>query len=276
MTDKRDLIYMAACAAEKAAAAIMKIYNEGLNSVSYKNDRSPLTQADMDAHKVINECLSITGLPVLSEEGRAIPYEERKNWKEFWLVDPLDGTKEFINRNGEFTVNIALMSDNIPVGGVIVVPVWNKIYFAMQGYGAYMMNVSNLSSLHGFTEMTMRATKLEHSVANEHFTIVASRSHINDDTITFIEMMEQHFGKADYISRGSSLKFCILAEGNADVYPRFGRTMEWDTAAGHAIAMESGCDITLSDMKSPLQYNKEDLANENFIVWRKDFIRKFQ
>jgi 3'(2'), 5'-bisphosphate nucleotidase len=276
MTNQKDLIYLAACAAEKAAAAIMKVYVEGLHSVSYKNDRSPLTQADMDANRVITEMLSKTGIPVLSEEGRSIPFEERKNWKAYWLVDPLDGTKEFINRNGEFTVNIALMLNNRPAGGVIVVPVWKKMYFALQGSGAYMLNNKEAVSLNGYHDMMSEAVCLGNGGDNEHLTIVASRSHINDETITFIEMMEQHFGKADYISRGSSLKFCILAEGKADIYPRFGKTMEWDTAAGHAIAMEAGCEITLADMKSPLLYNKEDLANGNFIVWRKDFIRRFQ
>lgn len=276
MHSDQELIYMAVVAAEKASSAMMKIYEEGLHSISYKEDHSPLTQADMESNRVINEGLITTGIPVLSEEGRNIPFTERCEWKRYWLVDPLDGTKEFISRNGEFTVNIALIEEGSPIGGVICVPAWNRTYFALKGQGAYLFNGKLSDDCSHLDAMMRKAKKLDGTSQNENFTIVASRSHINDETLNFIEMMEQHFGKADYISRGSSLKFCKLAEGKADVYPRFGRTMEWDTAAGHAIALEAGCEITHTDMKSTLKYNKEDLANPHFIVWRRDFVGRFQ
>ncbi len=274
--DHKEMMFVAVNAALKASDAIMKIYEEGLNSVSYKEDKSPLTKADMESNRIIGEMLANTGIPLLSEEGRNIPLSERKNWKEYWLVDPLDGTKEFISRNGEFTVNIALIKDNKPFGGVIHVPVWKRLYFSLEGFGAYMYSGEDAAKYSNLTEMAADSVKLDSQPKKENFTIVASRSHMNDDTQNFIEMMEQHFGKADLISRGSSLKFCKLAEGKADIYPRFGRTMEWDTAAGHAIAVEAGCEITQTDMKSPLLYNKKDLANPNFIVWRKGFIEEFK
>jgi 3'(2'), 5'-bisphosphate nucleotidase len=274
--DHKEMMFVAVNAALKASEAIMKIYEEGLKSVSYKDDRSPLTKADLESNRIISESLAGTGIQILSEEGRHIPLVERKNWKEYWLVDPLDGTKEFISRNGEFTVNIALMKENRPFGGVIHVTVWKRLYFSLKGFGSFMFSGENIAEYGNLTDLAQASVKLEGQAQKDNFTIVASRSHMNEDTQNFIEMIEQHFGQADLISRGSSLKFCKLAEGKADIYPRFGRTMEWDTAAGHAIAEESGCEITQTDMKSSLTYNKQDLANPDFIVWRKGFIEEFQ
>jgi len=253
-------------AAIKAGHEILKIYNdpEADFSVERKADNSPLTVADKASHHVINQLLKTTGLPVLSEEGRDITYEERKNWETFWMVDPLDGTKEFIKRNGEFTVNIALISNNQPVLGVIYVPVTNILYVGDIQQGAWKQEKTPVDA--SFQTVKNGGTKLPLDIQTSGYTIVGSRSHANDETQEYIEQKKKEHPQIDIISKGSSLKICMVAEGIANEYPRFGPTMEWDTAAGHAIANASGKKLWLTSLEKELSYNKKDLLNPFFIV----------
>lgn len=265
MQDK--LLYSAIDAALQAGKAILEIYkNENIES-ELKADQSPLTIADKNAHNEIIRILKSTEIPVLSEEGRNIPFNERKNWEYFWLVDPLDGTKEFINRNGDFTVNIALIKKNEPVLGVVYVPVIGTIYFADNGAGAFRLEDCNKLTIEEIVKSSQSIPVFNN---RQSFIIVASRSHMNDETKMYIQKLEKTKGKVELASRGSSLKICMVAEGSADVYPRFGPTMEWDTAAGHAVAVEAGCVFLQGDEKTPLCYNKENLLNPFFVVSRKN------
>jgi 3'(2'), 5'-bisphosphate nucleotidase len=204
---------------------------------------------------------------VLSEEGRNIAYDDRKNWKAFWLVDPLDGTKEFVKRNDEFTVNIALIRENRPVMGVILVPVSRVLYFAAQSCGAYMtiLQEEHLASL---DHLILQSKSLPFKTNKQAFTVVASRSHMSQETLEYIEGLKNKYASLDFVSVGSSLKLCLLAEGRADVYPRFGPTMEWDTAAGHAILEVSGGTVYIAGTEDPVRYNKADLLNPWFIASR--------
>ncbi len=254
----------------KAGEEILKIYNNKDFDIKLKSDDSPLTTADKNAHKIIVENLSKTNIPILSEEGKSIPFEERFKWNQYWLVDPLDGTKEFIKRNGEFTVNIALIEKDTPVLGVIYVPVTKDLYFGALDIGSYKaINQDSESVASDLNNLKQSSFKLPFSIDNDHYTVVGSRSHMNQETEDFIAKLKSEHGEIDFISKGSSLKICMVAEGLANIYPRFAPTMEWDTGAGHAIALNSGCTVTQSDEKSPVVYNKEDLLNPWFIVKRK-------
>lgn len=256
-------------AAVSAGHEILKIYHTGDFEVKMKSDNSPLTIADQRAHEIIVDQLAKTNIPILSEEGKSILYEERSMWNQYWLVDPLDGTKEFIKRNGEFTVNIALIEKETPVLGVVYVPVTKDLYFSTKDLGAFKsINIDSETELENIQSLLQTSFKLPFFFENEQFTVVASRSHMNKDTEEFIEKLKSKYGDVDFISRGSSLKICMVAEGIADIYPRFAPTMEWDTAAGHAIALYSGCTITCQDEKTPIRYNKKDLLNSWFIVKR--------
>ncbi len=251
----------------EAGKAIQEVYHSPDFDIQVKKDKSPLTKADRKAHEIIVSGLGQTGIPILSEEGKHLEYAERKKWGRFWLVDPLDGTKEFIKKNGEFTVNIALVEDGTPVMGIIYAPVLNTLYFAMKGEGAYKLELQDYhDKVFSYEALRKRAQKLPVKQERKQYTVVASRSHMSDETMEFIEKLKKEHGELDFISRGSSLKLCMVAEGKADVYPRFGPTMEWDTGAGHAIALESGCQVTLDDGVSNLQYNKENLLNPYFLV----------
>jgi 3'(2'), 5'-bisphosphate nucleotidase len=253
-------------AAIKAGREILKIYNdpEVDFSVERKADNSPLTIADKASHQVISQLLKTIGLPVLSEEGRDITYEERKNWETFWMVDPLDGTKEFIKRNGEFTVNIALISKNKPVFGVIYVPVSKVLYVGEIQQGAWKLEETPENAT--FETVKNAGTRMPVDAQKPGYTIVGSRSHANDETREYIEERKKEHAQIDIISKGSSLKICMVAEGFADEYPRFGPTMEWDTAAGHAIAKASGKKLWLTNFEKELTYNKKNLLNPHFIV----------
>ena len=253
-------------AAINAGNEILKIYNDPSSdfSVEKKADNSPLTIADKASHRVIDSQLKNTGLPVLSEEGRDIPYEERKNWQQFWMVDPLDGTKEFIKQNGEFTVNIALIKNTKPVAGIIYVPVTRTLYFGDVKTGAWKLE--NAEGDITLKDLVNRGHKLPQINQPRNFTIVGSRSHANAETKTYIENRKKEHEKIDIIPKGSSLKICMVAEGLADEYPRFGPTMEWDTAAGHAIANAAGKKLWQTDLKNELTYNEENLLNPFFIV----------
>ena len=234
--------------------------------VERKADNSPLTIADRRANEVITRMLQQTPYPVLSEEGKQLPYAERAGWKELWIVDPLDGTKEFIKRNGEFTVNIAWVREGVPVVGVIYVPVKHDLYFAAEGLGAFKLaDVTEAGAL-SLQALTERAVRLPVEEKRDTFVVVASRSHCTPETEAYIERMRQEHAQVELRSSGSSLKICLVAEGKADVYPRFAPTMEWDTAAGHAIVRAVGGEIWQADRHEPLRYNKEDLLNPWFIV----------
>lgn len=238
--------------ARQAGKAILSIYQNRDLGVTFKPDVSPLTRADLASHRLIVEGLRKIEplLPILSEESEALPYEKRKAWDLFWLVDPLDGTKEFISRNGEFTVNIALISRNIPVAGVIHSPVLGLTYYACQGEGAFRQKAGQLPS-----------RIVVDSCSEGRLKIVASRSHRGPTLDRFL----QRVGDYECISMGSSLKFCLVADGSAYLYPRLGTTMEWDTAAGQCIVEEAGGKVeTLSGAR--LGYNKPDLRNPHFVV----------
>lgn len=222
--------------------------------IERKADNSPLTRADKAAHARIMTFLEPTGIPVLSEEGAHLPYSIRRQWQRLWIVDPLDGTKEFIKRNGEFTVNIALAENGSPVMGVIYVPVKQQLYYGCIGEGAYK------------EELGQRVTLPLKSDTERAFTVVASRSHLSKETADYIDLLRRDHPDLQLASSGSSLKICLVAEGKADVYPRHAPTMEWDTAAGDAIARAARREVVDALTGEPLRYNKEDLHNPWFIV----------
>ena len=268
-------------AAIAAGRAILDVYHSDF-SVEYKTDSSPLTLADRQSHEVIVKHLSEFDIPILSEEGKNIPYAERKSWDRLWIVDPLDGTKEFVKRNGEFTVNIALVENHKPVLGVIFVPDKNALFFAASGLGAYKLEKdfaslaadSNQSHdlpqdrLNDYVELAERLPANQPQMSL--YTIVGSRSHQTPELKAYIEEKRRELGDIEFIAAGSSQKFCVVAEGRANVYPRLGPTMEWDTAAGQAIAENAGATVVRHDDGQPLTYNKEDLYNPFFIVQREN------
>jgi 3'(2'), 5'-bisphosphate nucleotidase len=254
-----------------AGKEILKVYDSADFGVEMKTDNSPLTIADKKANEVIVKFLETTNIPILSEEGREINYNERKKWDKFWLVDPLDGTKEFIKKNGEFTVNIALVEKGRPTVGVIYAPVLDTIYAgynntAFRLKGAMGKMTQNIS-LDDFEEM---AEVIPVEKSNSSFLVVGSRSHMNEETKDFIKELEKEHQNIDVVSKGSSLKICLVAEGEANIYPRFGPTMEWDTGAGQAIIENAGGRIVEVETKRELRYNKENLLNPYFIVYPKN------
>lgn len=259
-----ELLEIAKQAALEAGAEIMKIYTDPSQDfgVEKKSDNSPLTLADKAAHLCIMRYLQETGIPVLSEEGQHMPYEERRIWNRLWVVDPLDGTKEFIKKNGEFTVNIALIEDGAPVLGVIYIPATDVLYYGIIGEGAWKIAPSSLPE--GSAGM-IESLPLNKS-GEGPFTVVVSRSHMNAETEEYINQLRKNHDKIQLISSGSSIKICLVAEGTADSYPRFAPTMEWDTAAGDAIARAAGKQVLDVQTGNPLTYNKEDLHNPWFLV----------
>jgi 3'(2'), 5'-bisphosphate nucleotidase len=214
----------------------------------------------------IMKYLEPTAIPILSEEGRDISYAERRSWGRFWMVDPLDGTKEFIKRNGEFTVNIALIENGIPIAGIIYVPVRKELYVGVQGEGAYKMDKVEPSDWVDSEQLKEKGDVLPIKQDERPYMVVGSRSHMSEETRTFIKELQAVHGEVDVVSMGSSLKICLVAEGAADVYPRFAPTMEWDTAAGHGIALGAGCEVIDAHTQSPMRYNKENLLNNHFVV----------
>lgn len=272
---EKEELMLAIRAALEAGAAIMNVYTDPNADfeIERKADNSPLTIADKRSNEVIMRRLSTLPYPVLSEEGKAIPAEKRMGWKNLWVVDPLDGTKEFIKRNGEFTVNIAFVSEGKPETGVIYIPVREELYFADKTVGAYKVeHITASDANETFESLLARAHRLPYAedTSDDTFIIVASRSHLSAETGQYISQMEQKYPKVETVSRGSSLKLCLIAEGKADVYPRFAPTMEWDTAAGHAIVRASGGEVYQAEHPdTPLLYNKEDLLNPWFIAYPK-------
>lgn len=245
---------------------ILKVYNTDF-AVEHKEDKSPLTEADKNANNIIVRELNSTSIPILSEEGREISFEERKDWGILWIVDPLDGTKEFIKKNGEFTVNIALIQNQKTIGGVIYLPVYDKMYFGIKGIGAF-----KIESFSDYLNSTIEHL-IKNSIAlperiNRPYTVVGSRSHMTDETQEYVNSLKNKHGEIEIISAGSSLKLCMIAEGAADQYPRFAPTMEWDTAAGQAIVEASGGKVIDWKTKESMLYNRKNLLNNWFLVSR--------
>ena len=248
--DIQDIVTIA----KEAGKAIMQVYKQDFE-VEYKQDSSPLTLADKKANDIIEDGLNqlSVNLPIISEEGDDILYKDRKHWEYFWLVDPLDGTKEFVKKNDEFTVNIALIYKDTPILGVVYAPALDVCYWAKQGEGAFKDGQN----------LPLKAENQRNT-----YKIVASRSHMSDETQAFIDAIDTQKEKK-IISIGSSLKICLVAEGEADIYPRLGLTMEWDTGAAHAIINEASCSLIRFNKKNNYQhlYNKQNLLNDFFIVY---------
>ena len=249
--------------AKLAGKEIMKIYKKDFQ-VEYKDDKSPLTEADTKSNNIICDALIklYPKIPILSEENKVIDYEIRKEWEYYWCIDPIDGTKEFIKKNGEFTVNIALIYKETPILGVVYAPAIDKMYSAKQGEGAFL-----------------NGEKLPLVQNKKEFIVVASKSHLSDETQNFIDNLKRKYPNLIAQSKGSSLKLCMVAEGKADIYPRIAPTMEWDTAAAHAVVLEAGKNVYQYDEKvfaldylqkssklKPMIYNKENLLNPYFVV----------
>lgn len=257
-------LHTAITAALEAGKRILDIYHNEDFEVDFKGDNSPLTKADMASHQIIMKYLEQTGIPVLSEEGKAIPYETRKNWEYLWIVDPIDGTKEFIKRNGEFTVNIALVHKQLPVLGVIYVPVLEELFYATQDLGSF--KATGITPETDLQRTLDAGLKLPLGQPNRPYTAVASKSHLSPETVDYIKGLEAEHGEVAMISKGSSLKLCMVAEGMADCYPRFAPTMEWDTAAGSAICKYAGKQVLDWETRKEMLYNREQLLNNWFLV----------
>ncbi len=255
-------------AAVKAGAAIMKIYkNRDDYDIAIKSDKTPITVADRLAHDTIKKSLGQTRIPILSEEGREMLYDERCNWELFWLVDPLDGTVEFIKGNNEFTVNIALMENNECISSVIYVPYHKKMYVAERGRGSYVMTgvAPDAEAEYGYTEIHDRMTRLPLAeTEHEAYRVAVSRSHQTPETHARIDALRASHADLEVIEQGSSYKFCLLAEGAVDYYVRTTNTYEWDTAAGELILAEAGGSTRVYPEADKLCYNKRDLHNPWF------------
>ncbi|MEX0997467.1 MAG: 3'(2'),5'-bisphosphate nucleotidase CysQ [Flavobacteriaceae bacterium] len=248
-----------------AGKEILKVYARDFD-VTLKDDNSPLTEADQAANKVIVSLLEQTLIPIISEENKQLPYEIRKGWNQCWIVDPLDGTKEFIKKNDEFTVNIALVEQGVPVLGVILVPATKELYYAIVSEGKAFKVELDDENQDGESIFAKATTISPHKDATQ-LRVVGSRSHMNDETMHFLETLKKESTKElKIVSKGSSLKLCLIAEGAADVYPRFAPTMEWDTAAGHAICNAAGVQVIDIHTGNEMRYNKENLLNNYFIA----------
>ena len=242
-----------------AGKEILNIYNDEI-IVNSKEDKSPITQADINSNDIIVNRLKKleSNIPILTEES-VVEWKNRKDWIKYWLIDPLDGTKEFINRNGEFTVNISLIENNYPIFGIIYSPVKSLLYYALKNNGCYKLKTnSNLTTLKNFNKINI------HKEKNITTKVIGSRSHSSKE---FLNWVKKKFTNFELITIGSSLKFCILAEGKADIYPRFGPTSEWDIAAGHIILEEAGGKLKTIDNKDILYNTKEDILNPYFIAY---------
>ena len=247
----------------KAGKKILEIYTSDDFIVEYKSDESPLTLADKSSDEIIKNALKVSNIPILSEEGNVLDYNKRKDLRHLWIVDPLDGTKEFIKKNGEFTVNIALVENNRPTLGVIYAPALKVLYFSEEKFGSYKLELktSTLSSLD-----YNRAIKLPVSINKNSYGVVTSRSHLDKETLSYIEKLKNIRSNVKSVPIGSSLKFCLLAEGTADCYPRFSPCMEWDTAAGQIICKEAGFELIDQTTNAEMLYNRENLLNNSFVV----------
>lgn len=256
-------LQLAIQAAIEAGEAIMEIYEKDFE-VELKSDNSPLTAADQKANGVIMKYLNTTKHPIISEENKQIDYQERKKWTSCWIVDPLDGTKEFIKKNGEFTVNIALVNNQKTNLGVIYVPATKVLYYADAAAElAHKVQLDKpVFDVDFIRQHTKKIQPKEHA---ENLRIVGSRSHMNEDTTNFIDSLKTD-KNIEVVSKGSSLKFCLVADGDADIYPRFAPTMEWDTAAGQAICKAVGLQVIDQQTGEEMLYNRENLLNNYFMV----------
>lgn len=257
---KMDELVKAVCIISKdAGAAILEVYQrDGDIGVSIKSDSSPLTEADIAAHVIIETALKelTPDLPILSEESDNITWEERRSWSTYWLVDPLDGTKEFINRNGEFTVNIALIDEGVPVLGVVYVPVLDVLYYGTKADGAFKEENGSKVAIH-ISKISEEQGSLK---------IVASRNHRGEALDAWIAKAETRFSSVEAISMGSSLKICLIAEGKADIYPRLALTSEWDTGAAQAVLEAAGGVLTDIDHQVYRYNQKENILNPFFFA----------
>ncbi len=286
-----ELLITGLRASQLAGSAILSVYNTDFD-VEYKQDKSPLTLADKRSHEIIKRELeaNFPDIPMLSEEGNDIPYEERKDWEYFWVVDPLDGTKEFVKKNGEFTVNIALMHYSRPVLGIIYIPVSGAVYYSLDKTGSFKLgedgpktwrsilkdvgesppSLNNHNSV--FDKLISASTQLQCSKNKREeegppsLNVIVSRSHMTDDTEAFLDKLGKKYKNINKLSIGSSTKLCAIAEGKADVYPRFAPTMEWDTAAGQAIIEQAGGYFVQAGTHESFEYNKKNLVNPWFIA----------
>ncbi len=248
--------------AKQAGQAILEVYQQAEVETTYKDDKSPLTTADLASHNVLVAGLNqlTPEIPILSEESKTIAIGERQSWQRFWLLDPLDGTKEFIKRNGEFTVNIALVELGVPILGIVYAPVLNTTYWGLTGQGAFKQADNN-------EPQAIEAQPYKEG----DLKLVASRSHASAETVEFINKLKANFS-VDILSIGSSLKLCLVAEGRAHVYPRFGPTMEWDTAAAQCVVEQAKGKVSTLQGE-PLHYNKDNLLNPYFIVSSEDIYK---
>jgi 3'(2'), 5'-bisphosphate nucleotidase len=261
-----ELLNIAIRASIDAGKEILKVYENDTINFEGKKDNSPLTKADLKSNEIIMNFLVETEIPIISEENKEIDFSARKMWSKCWIVDPLDGTKEFIKKNGEFTVNIALCASGKPTLGVIYVPVTREIYYTEVGKNVAYKSI--LDQNHNITkELFSDEDIIAPSLLDKNLIrVVGSRSHMNKNTLDYIDSIKPNFESVDIVSKGSSLKFCLVAEGKADVYPRFAPTMEWDTAAGQAICNAVGLNVISQETNEELNYNKENLLNPFFLV----------
>lgn len=260
----KDKLKMAIKASILAGKAIMEIYEGDDFGIETKDDESPLTKADRISNSIINDFLKPSGVPIISEENRLVDYIDRREWSQCWIVDPLDGTKEFIKKNGEFTVNIALIEKGRPKLGVIFAPAIDMLYFGIVPESKAYKCIEPDNEVE---EVLRNAKELKPTKKGDRLKVVGSRSHLNQETLEFIKgLREKHGQNIEIVSKGSSLKFCLVAEGKADIYPRFAPTMEWDTAAGQAICEAVGLECIARDTGEAMTYNKQDLLNSHFSV----------
>lgn len=266
MVDKQ-LISKAVYAAMAAGAEILDVYCQQQVEVDYKADKSPVTKADIRAHAAIVKILEPTEIPILSEEGVHLPYAHRKLWKMLWVIDPLDGTNEFVAKSDDFCVNIALVENGAPVMGVLYSPVRDTVWFGAIDIGAYKIErATNAIDDFSFESMISLAISLPYRNTGDEFVFVASRSNLNAETKAYIDKISTQHTQTRIAHVGSALKFTLLAEGLANLYPRFATTSEWDTAAGHAILRAIGGEVFQNESSKPLEYNKECLDNPGFIA----------
>lgn len=267
--DYKELLKLAINAAFKAGEEILNIYSTDFY-VETKSDNTPVTLADRTSGQCISKILAASNIPIISEEEEILDYSIRKTWPQVWIVDPLDGTKEYVKRNGEFAVNIALVENNKPVIGIIYAPVLKDIYFAYQGGGSYKITqhdmIMELTKKNLSDHLFEFAKKLPSQKLPKTYTVVGSRSHLSRDINEHVDKLRNLYGDVDMISVGSSIKQCWVAEGKAHEYLRYGTTMEWDTAAGQCILEEAGCQLIDLETNKPMVYNREDMHNNYFIA----------
>jgi 3'(2'), 5'-bisphosphate nucleotidase len=251
----------------EASAAILEIYNTPFEH-ELKADGSPLTAADNKSNQIISDALGNTGIPIISEESSTVNYETRKNWDYFWLLDPLDGTKDFINRNDEFAINIALVKDSKPILGIIISPVMQKVWWGLIGFGNFVLHwQNNIGDLDPQKLMAL-SKPIEVNYQTVEPSALVSRFHLDEETESFFETLKERLPGFAVKTRGSSLKYCDLIEGKASIHLRFsGGTSEWDTAAGQAMLVAAGGNILNIETREPLKYNKENLKNPGFVAF---------